>query len=176
MARINWNYRLKNFRWRTKNSQYLALSQMETKHLFNSMKLVYGRAAEFYHMPTMWGKEVPKQRRGRPVEFRGTAREYAQTTVLFLKKIEQRGNLHPGYAVEFETMKDAIMESLDFYLDAYAIDQFHIDECRDSPAEPNFDLEAQYSDANLDLDRLHTGPRAGPRTHWPRAADTDVPL
>lgn len=97
------------FLWRTMEGETLALSEMETSHVFNCMKMV------FNHLAKVWG--------GRPVWFtkeygdytEGAARDPARLAglvVFFMAEIIRRGDLPEKYVEPFRAIVDQIRPRL----------------------------------------------------------------
>lgn len=97
------------FLWRTMEGETLALSEMETSHVFNAMKMV------FNHLARVWG--------GRPVWFTKQYGDYyanaqqdparlAGLVVMFCNEIVRRGDLPEKYRDPFRTIIDQIVPRL----------------------------------------------------------------
>lgn len=98
------------FRWRTSEGDVLTLSEMETSHIFNSMKMC------FNHLAQVWG--------GRPVWFVQEYPDYfdhavaapsalAGVVVLFLAEIGRRGDLPEKYIEPYRAIVEQITPRLD---------------------------------------------------------------
>lgn len=94
------------FRWRTMDGQVLTLDQMDTKHLFNSMKMVFNHLAAQHGGRPVWFQ----QQYG---DYHEACREHPQTqaalVVMFLKEIDRRGDLPEKYAQPFAEIKEQIV-------------------------------------------------------------------
>jgi hypothetical protein len=95
------------FRWKTMTGQVLSLDEMETSHIYQSMKMI------FNHLAEAWG--------GDPVNFTRHHRVYqkvcrekpvahAELVVMFLKEIDRRGDLPEKYWSDFEAIKCQIFQ------------------------------------------------------------------
>jgi hypothetical protein len=82
------------FLWRTMEGEVLTLEQMETKHLFNSMKMCFNHIAEVYGGRPVWFKhsysDYFERARLEPVTVAGYV-------VIFMKEIDRRGDLPAKY-------------------------------------------------------------------------------
>jgi hypothetical protein len=98
------------FLWRTMEGELLALDQMETSHVFNSMKMI------FNHLAKVWG--------GRPVWFTKEYSDYhersetdparlAGLVVFFCNEITRRGDLPEKYREPFRAIVDQIVPLLE---------------------------------------------------------------
>lgn len=96
----------KEWRWKTAIKQYLTLQQMETDHIFNSMKMLYNHLADELGEETVWFSQEY-------VGFSLMAVEspdwMAFHILLFIKEIESRGDLSLKYRGAYEEIVSRIM-------------------------------------------------------------------
>lgn len=89
------------FRWNTMQGEVLYLHEMETSHIFNSMKMIFNHVAEVYGGETVWfikkyynyiekAKEEPER--------------LVKLVALFCWEIERRGDLPDKYRTPYENI------------------------------------------------------------------------
>lgn len=102
---------LKNiFRWKTAKGELLTLAEMDTKHIFNAMKMIYNHLAEAYELPTVW---FMNQYSDYTVYAEEIPQELALQICLFLNEIEDRGDLPEKYQKPYEDIL-SILKALGF--------------------------------------------------------------
>jgi hypothetical protein len=98
------------FRWRTMEGETLTLPQMETKHIFNSMKMCFNHLAEVWGGKPVWFvQEYPDyfdQAKAAPAHLAGVI-------VMFLAEIERRGDLPEKYLEPYRAIVDQIRPKLE---------------------------------------------------------------
>lgn len=84
-----------SFRWRCQDGRVLALDEMDTKHIFNSMKMCYNHLIGLHGL----GERVwfTKLWRGHAIAAAIAPRNYMQKIVIFVEEIERRGDLPQQY-------------------------------------------------------------------------------
>lgn len=89
----------KPFLWRTMKGEVLRLDQMDTKHLFNILKMIYNHLAEQYDLPPIWFtvKYPDYQVRSKLIP-----RHLAKNMCVFIAEIERRNDLPDKYKAPYE--------------------------------------------------------------------------
>lgn len=99
------------FLWRTMEGEVLTLAEMETKHIFNSMKMVFNHLAEEFGADPVW--------------FVHTYRDYqhranhdpdalAYQVLTFIAEIEARGDLPEKYRVPYLLITEQVFGPMKF--------------------------------------------------------------
>lgn len=86
------------FRWRTMDGEILTIEEMSTRHIFNSMKMLFNHLAAEHGGDPVWFNHVYATYQGQSVR---EVRKSAQTVVFFIEEIERRGDLPDKYKVPY---------------------------------------------------------------------------
>lgn len=100
----------KNFRWNTMDGRVLSLEEMSTKHIFNSMKMIYNHVAEVYGLVPIWYMHKYVDYR---VHAKTIPRELMRIMLIFMAEIEQRGNLPTKYEAPYNHILGQLAKSFD---------------------------------------------------------------
>jgi len=93
----------RRFRWHTMEGDILSLREMETRHIFNCLKMYYNHFADRHGLPTIWFNKtymnLLELAQDEPLPL-------LKTMALFIYEIERRDDLHPTYVKPyFEIMR-----------------------------------------------------------------------
>jgi len=99
---------IKNFKWKTMEGQVLTMSEMETGHIFNSMKMIYNHIAEQYGCQLVW---FTKKYPGYNEKARHDPKKLAMVVALFCYEIERRGDLPNKYFFPYWEIVNAILKT-----------------------------------------------------------------
>lgn len=82
------------FLWRTMEGEVLTLEEMDTKHVFNSMKMIFNHLAEQFNATPIWfNHQYGDYQRGAVANPSGLA----YLVLFFIAEIERRGDLLARY-------------------------------------------------------------------------------
>ena len=96
----------KSFRWRTQDGRLLYLHEMDTKHIFNSMKMIFNHIAEAYGATPIWYQHSYS---GYKQAAKDRPKDLARTVVLFCCEIERRGDLPIKYLPPYAQIMKQIL-------------------------------------------------------------------
>jgi len=98
-----------DFRWRCKSGLVLRLEEMETRHIFNAMKMLYNHLAVHYGLQPVWF-----QRQYSDVHQQAMldSEQLAGVVMLFISEIERRGDLPDKYKVPYREIVTNILRSV----------------------------------------------------------------
>lgn len=89
------------FRWRTMQGDVLYLHEMETGHIFNSMKMIFNHVAEVYGGETVW---FTKHYINYIEKAHDEPEHLVKLVALFCYEIEKRGDLPSKYKSPYENI------------------------------------------------------------------------
>mgnify|MGYP003963164499 CR=1 FL=1 len=92
-----------DFSWRTQDGDILLLEEMDTKHVFNSMKMIYNHLASRYNKETVWFTKFYTD-----YAYDFDSFDMALTICIFYEEIEKRGNLPMKYAQPYYKIVSAL--------------------------------------------------------------------
>lgn len=107
------------FKWVTKDRQVFLLHEMNTSHIFNSMKMLYNHLATIYDMPTFWFNQkysdllntvkglITHASKLNSISCH-THKFIAEIIILFIIEIEKRGDLPEKYKSVFESIVNTL--------------------------------------------------------------------
>ena len=88
-----------NFRWRTMEGDVLTLDEMDTKHLFNSLKMIYNHLAARHGKETVWFNNIYSDYLDAAVVI---PEKLALDIIVFYQEIENRNDLPEKYWEAYE--------------------------------------------------------------------------
>ena len=97
---------LTQFLWRTMDGRTLTLAQMETKHIFNSMKMIFNHIAEAHGGHPVW---FTKKYSDYARDCRTNPKTHAETVAFFIFEIDRRGDLPEKYQLAYQDIKNQIV-------------------------------------------------------------------
>jgi hypothetical protein len=98
--------RVTSFRWKCMDGRVITLAEMETKHIFNSMKMIFNHLAEAHGGEPVWFIKRYRDYERRCAE---SPLAQAEVIVLFLLEIERRGNLPEQYREPYSRIVEQII-------------------------------------------------------------------
>lgn len=103
---IRQNGHLRSFRWKCMDGRVLTLEEMKTKHIFNSMKMVFNHLAEAHGGEPVWFERHYEIYEEMCERF---PQAQAELVVFFLAEIERRGDLPAFYNEPYRLIKEQII-------------------------------------------------------------------
>lgn len=95
----------KSFLWRTMEGEILTLAEMDTKHIFNSMKMIFNHLAQEFNAQPVWFNH-------RYSDYQHSAARnpegLAWQVLVFIAEIESRGDLSTKYAEPYQTICEQV--------------------------------------------------------------------
>ena len=90
-----------SFRWTTSYGETLTLDEMDTKHIFNCMKMIWNHLAAENKLPTFWFTHVYRE-----YEYmaRKMPKKLIQQLLLFIYVIEERGDLSDRHREPYDNI------------------------------------------------------------------------
>ena len=88
------DYDKQNFKWHTQDGRILSLDEMDTKHIFNSMKMYYNHIARQVGLPEIW---FIHEYDDHYIRLHRIPEAYVKVIVIFIHEIETRGDLSEIY-------------------------------------------------------------------------------
>lgn len=85
--------------------EILSLDEMDTKHIFNSMKMIFNHICEVYGIPTVWHQH---RYRDYIIKSHIIPKKLARQIHLFISEIERRGDLPSKYHEPYRQILDTI--------------------------------------------------------------------
>jgi hypothetical protein len=104
----------KSFRWKTMQGEVLTLDEMDTKHVFNSLKMCYNHLADRFNKPVFWFNNKYSDYIDMAIH---DPDKLALICVVFLLEIEKRTDLPIKYNWIYRKIKENItgIEVKDLY-------------------------------------------------------------
>jgi len=111
------------FKWVTMERKTLTLQEMETSHIFNSLKMLYNHLAVVYQVPTVWFNKqysnlfktirelISLVNFANKIEL-STHRMVAEIMILFIIEIEARQNLPEKYQSPYDEIIKNIQDAI----------------------------------------------------------------
>lgn len=97
---------ISSFRWQCMDGRILTLDEMETKHIFNSMKMIFNHLAEAHGGEPVWFERHYEVYEEMCERF---PQAQAEIIMLFLIEIERRGDLPEFYHEPYRQIKEQIV-------------------------------------------------------------------
>jgi hypothetical protein len=101
----------KQFRWRAMDGRVYKLADMETSHVFNSMKMIFNHLAEIYGARPIWFTKRYSTTEGYFADIRVDPKPLASTVGMFVREIERRGDLPQRYLQPYREILEQIVKS-----------------------------------------------------------------
>jgi len=102
---VDWK---KDFKWKTMKGEILTLDEMKNSHIFNCFKMIYNHIAEKYKLPTVWFMQKYKDYKIKAVTI---PKKLMMTMCIFIKEIEERGDLPEKYILPYSCIIDSLMKA-----------------------------------------------------------------
>ncbi len=108
MTEVELLLKIEDFKWHTNDGKILSIDEMETRHIFNCLKMHYNHIAELYGLPTIWftHKYVNKLYAAINVP-----ESLFETILIFAYTIEKRGDLPDKYKHPYNRIKEILLKS-----------------------------------------------------------------
>ena len=134
------DYDKQNFKWHTQDGQILSLDEMDTKHIFNSMKMYYNHLARQAGFPEIWFMHEYGDHYLRLHRF---ADAYAKVIVIFVHEIETRGDLPEKYHEPYYRIIQVICRMIGIKMNRLA---FHSTRNQNAPVEEDVLMDIGIED------------------------------
>lgn len=93
------------FRWRTREGVIMRLADMETSHVFNSMKMIFNHLAAAHGAEPVWFKHHYSDYKQHA---KTTPNLMAAVCMFFIREIELRGDLPAAYRIPYTQILNQI--------------------------------------------------------------------
>lgn len=97
---------IRSFRWKCMDGRIMTLEEMDTKHMFNSMKMIFNHLAEAHGGEPVWFERHYAVYEEMCERF---PQAQAEIVMLFLVEIERRGDLPEFYHEPYKLIKEQIV-------------------------------------------------------------------